>query len=248
MKKILLLLSLSLGILFSATPKQVDEYISLSKSDRDLLEIEQMLDKMLPSDSSKNSESVEIKFREYLEKNLSEEEAIELNKLYRNPLFSVLNDIDSDMPEEELMEFNNTLKETPLSTERMELNNKILDSMIDEDIIEYTVVKMQNLVAKKFGIESDVNLTKEDKKLMLSSMKEEIRLPLLYQTQTLGIDELKELEELSNSAIVLKTNKIVLRATLYSIEDFLDDMVQSMINQTMEALPSYIPLDENITQ
>ena len=236
MKKILLLLSLSFSILFSATPKQIDEYLSLSKSDRSLLEIEQMIDQILPEETSKNTESIKIKFREYLEKNLSEQEVIELNKLYRNPLFSVLVDIDPDIPEEELMEFNRTLKENPLSTERMELNNKILEGMFDEEIIEYMVVKMQNLMAKQFGIPSDVNLTKEDKKEMLSSMQEELKIPLLYQTQTLSLDELKELESLSNSALVLKTNKVVLHATFYAMEDFFHDIVQSMINESMKVL------------
>ena len=237
MKKTLLLLLLSFELLFSATPKQIDEYISLSKSDRDLLEIEQMIDQMLPSDSSKNTETIEIKFHEYLEKNLSEQEAIELNKLYRNPLFTVLIDMDPDMPEEELLEFNRTLQENPLSTERMELNNKIIDGMFNEEMIEYMVVKMQNLIAKQFRI-PDSNLTKEDKKEMLSTMTEALRIPLLYQTQTLSIEELKDLESLSNSALVVKTNKVVLHATLYAMEGFFHDIVQNMINKSIETFSS----------
>jgi len=35
-------------IAFSATPEQVKQFIMLSKSDRDLTEIEQMIDTMLP--------------------------------------------------------------------------------------------------------------------------------------------------------------------------------------------------------
>ena len=220
-------------VAFSATPEQVKQYIMLSKSDRDLIEMEQMIDKMLPPDSTKNTEKIEILFQEYLEKNLSENEMTELIKLLKNPLLQELYAMDSDLPEAELNEFNLSLTENPLSSERLELNEKLVKNLFDAEDMQMLITGFQTKIMEKIGLENeDVNISKEEQNEMLTAMREELKLPMLYTTQTMSIDELKELLEITNMSIVKKSNKVVLKASMYALENFMIEMINSaMQNQ-----------------
>jgi len=220
-------------VAFSATPEQVKQYIMLSKSDRDLIEMEQMIDKMLPPDSTKNTEKIEILFQEYLEKNLSENEMTELIKLLKNPLLQELYAMDSDLPEAELKEFNLSLTENPLSSERLELNEKLVKNLFDAEDMQMLITGFQTKIMEKIGLENeDVNISKEEQNEMLTAMREELKLPMLYTTQTMSIDELKELLEITNMSIVKKSNKVVLKASMYALENFMIEMINSaMQNQ-----------------
>jgi len=238
MKKISLILLAFIQLAFSATPEQVEQYIMVSKADRDLVEMEQMIEEMIPSNSTKSVETVGIRFNEYLAKNFSEKEMTELIKLYKNPLLLTLREIDSELPEEELNEFNLSLQENPLSTERLYLNKKILENMFDDENIKNMLNGLETKMVKLLGQTKETKaITQEDEKSFLNEIREELKLPLLYSTQTLSIEELTELQKLTNTAIIRKANKVELDATMYAIEIFLQDMINGMMN-------SFIPEQE----
>jgi len=234
MKKILLILLL-IQVTFSATPEEVKQFIMLSKSDRDLTEMEQMIDKILPPDSTKNTEKIEILFQEYLEKNLSEDEMTELIKLLKNPLIQELYSMDSDLPESELNEFNLSLSENPLSTERLDLNEKLIENMFDVEDMQMITTAFQNKLMKRMGLKPEENkIDKEQQEEMVTAVRQELKLPMLYTTQTMSVDELKELLEITNISIMKKSDKVTMKATMYALDSFLDELINNMIKSQKE--------------
>jgi len=239
MKKTLLILLLLIQVAFSATPEQVKQFIMVSKSDRDLIELEQMIDEMLPPESTKNSEIIETRFQEYLEKNLSEDEITELIKILKNPLLQELYSMDSDLPEAELDEFNLSLSENPISSERLELNEKLIKNMFDAEDMQMIITGFQTTIMEKLGLtQEENNISKEQKEELVTAMHEELKLPTLYTTQTMSVDELKELLEITNMPMVKKSNKIVLKASMFALDSFLVEMIEGMMKSQEESLNS----------
>jgi len=219
-------------VAFSATPEQVKQFIMLSKSDRDLIEMEQMIDKMLPAESTKNTEKIEILFQEYLEKNLSEDEITELIKLYKNPLIQELYSMDSDLPDSELNEFNLSLSENPLSAERLELNEKLIENMFDVEDMQMIITSFQNKLMKRMGLKPEENkISKEQQEEMVTAIREELKLPMLYTTQTMSLDELKDLLKITDMSIMKKANKVALKGSMYALDSFLVELAKSVIQR-----------------
>jgi hypothetical protein len=248
MNKILLTLFTLIDFSFSATHQQVEQYIMISKSDSDLIEMEQMIEEITPS-STKNSETITIRFKDYLEKNFSESEIIELIRLYKNPLLLTLRELDSDLPEEELIEFNLSLQESPLSTERLHLNQQILKNMFDDEDLKNMIQGFDKKLFETFEPEErQPLLTKKDENTFIKDIREELTLPLLYSTQTLNMDELNELQKLTSTALIKKANKVELDATMYAIEDFMQEMITGMMDSFMEEGSNNSPLLESFLE
>ena len=245
MKKTLLSLMMFTQLSFSASTEQVAQYVMISHADRDLIEMEQMMEEMIPSNSEKNTEMISIRFNEYLEKNLSDNEITELIKLYKEPLLQTLRELDSDVPETELNEFNLTLEENPLSSERLDLNLDIIKNMFDDENLKILLYGLQEKISELAGQSSKENLfTKEEEEEFFNAMREELKLPMLYTTQTLGMEELKELYELTDKAIIRKSNKIELEASLYAMENFLQDMMNSIKKTNMQEMTNNSPSEK----
>jgi hypothetical protein len=220
----------------------------ISKSDSDLIEMEQMIEEITPS-STKNSETITIRFKDYLQKNFSEHEITELIRLYKNPLLLTLRELDSDLPEEELREFNLSLQENPLSTERLHLNQQILKNMFDDEDLKNMIQGFDKKLFETFEPEErQPLLTKKDENSFVKDIREELTLPLLYSTQTLNMDELNELQKLTNTALIKKANKIELDATMYAIEDFMQEMITGMMDSFMEEGSNNSPLLESFLE
>jgi len=234
MKKILLSLMLLIQFSFSATPEQVEQYVMLSQADRELIEMEQIIEEIIPPNSAKSTTIISIRFNEYLTKHFTEDEITELIELYKNPLLQVLREVDYQIPEEELQEFNLSIQTNPLSKKRFNLNKKIIENMFDEEDLKNIRYGLQEKVSEVFGGEQESDLiTKEEEEILLKEMRKELTLPLLYATQTLNIKELEELYRLSNKAILKKANKVEINGRMYTIEYFLKDILTATMNNGM---------------
>jgi len=245
MRKTLLSLIILTQFNFAATSEQVEQYLMVSKADTDLVAMEQMLDELMPVDSSKNTEVIESRFHEYLEKNFSEQEIIELIKLYKNPLLQTLREVDSDLPEEELKEFNLSIQENPISSERLDLNKEIIKNMLDDEDLKNMLHGFEEKIQQITGTEDTAEaFTEEDEKEFLKTTREEFMLPMLYTTQTLGMEELHELKDLTNTSLIKKANKVEFNGTMYAIKELLGDMIQGMMNQLNSSLSSSLGTNE----
>jgi len=236
-KKIILSLMLLIQLSFSATPEQVEQYVMLSQADRELLEMEQIIEEIIPPNSAKSTTIISIRFNEYLTKHFSEDEITELIELYKNPLLQVLRELDYQIPKEELREFNLSIEKNPLSKKRLNLNKKIIENMFDEEDLKNIRYGLQEKVSEVFGGEQESDLiTKEEEEILLKQMREELMLPLLYTTQTLSVKELTELYQLTSKSILKKANKVEINGKMYTIEYFLKDILTGMMNKSMANL------------
>jgi len=236
-KKIILSLILLIQLSFSATPEQVEQYVMLSQADRELLEMEQIIEEIIPPNSAKSTTIISIRFNEYLTKHFSEDEITELIELYKNPLLQVLRELDYQIPKEELREFNLSIEKNPLSKKRLNLNKKIIENMFDEEDLKNIRYGLQEKVSEVFGGEQESDLiTKEEEEILLKQMREELMLPLLYTTQTLSVKELTELYQLTSKSILKKANKVEINGKMYTIEYFLKDILTGMMNKSMANL------------
>ena len=89
-KQQLFIIILLTQILFSATPEQIERYISISNSEEQLITLESQFSQMQNNINSISKEEssnydmqfLSIRFREYLQKNISENEMDEIMKQY----------------------------------------------------------------------------------------------------------------------------------------------------------------------
>ncbi len=93
MKKYILLTALYTSFLFSATLEQVEQYLSVSSAEEELLSIESQFSSMQNSFSQDENASenntydmqmLSVRFKDYLQRNLSEDEMDEVLDNYRN--------------------------------------------------------------------------------------------------------------------------------------------------------------------
>jgi len=233
MYKIVILFSLFITLTFSATSQQVDQYMSITHSDRALIEIENMFSNLsetvdLADDNS--SEQITLQYQIYLGKHISEDEMEELLALYRKPVMQLyINEMDMvDIPQEEMKNFLLTLKEEPLSTERQDIVDNLLKSIINEELLldfyrsmmqRYSTNNEHNQTMEKENNNSKT-LTKDEEKF-LDIMKEGIKNELLYGTQVLSIEEMKQINELMKSSVISKARKVENEAIINIMNAFI---------------------------
>ena len=239
MYKIVIFFSLFTTSIFSATSQQVDQYMSTTHSDRELIEIEQMfsnLSNTMDLSDDNISNQITLDYQIYLGKHISEDEMEELLAIYRNPVMQqYINEMDIiDIPEDEMENFLLTLKEEPLSTERQDVIDELLKTIVNEDLLlEFYESMMQRYTIKD---NNDTNRNKEKKntttkkpseeaKRFLDIIKKGIEQELLYGTQVLSLDEIKKVNEIMKSSVVSKARKVEDKAIIEIMNNFIKQII-----------------------
>ena len=249
MKKLIWISTLASTLLFASTSKQVEAYLSLSHADRELIEIELMFDSMknsLETKEDNSSKEMAQVYQEYLETHISKNEMDKLLELYRTPIMRrYVVEMDTiEIPKEEMNSFLNSLEETPLSSERMDIIDNLVTSLFDEEsLLKFYDTMTQRYRSKK----SENRKTSTDKepskqeKAFLKSMKEGLKNELLYGTQVLSMEEMKELNSTMKKGIMLKVSKIESEALSSIMNQFIQritsDIKKKDDNQSKEATP-----------
>ncbi len=237
MYKIVIFFTLATHFLFSATSQQVDQYMSVTQTDRALIEIEQMFsnlsEKMKISDEN-STQQMTIEYQIYLGKHISEEEMEELLAIYRKPIMQqYINEMNMfDIPEEEMNNFLTTLKENPLSTERQDIIDELLETMVNEKLLlDFYRSMMQryqsedtNRSKKNINSNNEKTLTSEEERF-IDIMKKGLREELLYGTQVLSLDEIKKINELMHSSVITKATKVEHEAIIKIMEKFINNII-----------------------
>ena len=235
-KRITLTLLCSIQLLFAATSEQIEEYLSISKADRELIEIEQAFDSMRKAEDNSSQEISQI-YELYLEEHLSSNEIEELLTLYRTPIMQrYVVEMDMvDIPKEEMETFLLSLKENPLSTERSEIINNILKHTIDEkQIVAFYKSMTQRYQPKNKKINNDKNKTKEvdnKEEKFLNMMKRSAKNNLLYGTQVLSLEEMNELDTALESSILTKVLKVESDAMIHVMNTFIQGISSEPIKE-----------------
>ena len=236
--KFLFLVSLLSQLLFSATSAQIEEYLSLSKADSELIAIEQVFDGMR-SDEDNSSQEINQIYTLYLEEHLSSNELETLLELYRTPIMQrYIVEMDGVISKDEMNIFINSLEENPLTTERLDIIENILKHTVnDKQILSFYGSMTQRYRVKSKKGDEEKNATKEPTKqeqAFLDMMKKGARENLLYGTQVLSIEEMRELNSALNSSIISKASKVESDAMLHVMNVFIQSIASKPKKQIKE--------------
>ena len=227
MKTILFLLVLS-QLLFSATSQQIETYLTVSKADSELIAIEQVFDSMRADDDNSSEEINQI-YSLYLEEHLSANEVDELLALYRTPIMQryVIEMDMGELPRDEMKIFLDSLKENPLTTERLDIIDNILKHTVnDKQILAFYSSMTQRYQPKQNQV--DKNSTKKPSKkeeAFLKMMKKGAKNSLLYGTQVFSLEEMKELNSALKASIITKASKVESDAMIFVMDTFIQAIV-----------------------
>ena len=231
MKKLLVIILLS-QILFSATPEQVERYISISNSEEQLITLESQFSQLQNSinhtakeeTSSYDMQLLSIRFREYLQKNISENEMDEIMEQYRNVVLlqfvSVQNDADYD--EEAAKTYMKEIQTEENATVRMDLLHEISEKLYKKEnigILFDSLMKplMQN---SKGSAQIDDETMKKSKEAYIKRMIESGKVETAYSAREFTIEELEKLLKIVKTPAIDHESKVIFAATAYALKEF----------------------------
>ena len=232
MKNILLSILLS-TFLLAATPEQVDRYLSISNADEQLVELETQFSRMQTNLNSISKEEdtqsydmqlLSIRFKEYLQKHLSEDEMDEILNLYKNVI--LLQFVSATTEEifdpKEVEAYVKKIEADPESHVRIDLVKKISHEMHSK---ESMVLMFDNLMKPLLenaqgGDKLDPEMLKKSREAYVKRMIEETENETLYATRDFTFEELEALEKIAREPVIDKESKAVFGATAYALEEF----------------------------
>lgn len=232
--RIVLLLTLLSQLLFSATEEQVEQYLQVSSSEEQLITMESQFSQMqsninsIKKDGSDSDEYdmqlLSIRFREYIQKHLSEEEMNDILKQYRNVVLlkfvSVQNDTEYD--EKEAEAYNEMLKTEENATVRLALLDKISNTLFNKENVGVLFDNlMKPLLQNSMGGEkiSDESL-KKNKEAYIKRNIADGKLETAYMTREFTLEELERLLEIVKTPAIERESKVIFGATAYALQEF----------------------------
>ena len=232
--RILLLLTLLSQLLFSATEEQVEHYLQVSSSEEQLITLEnqfsqmqQNLNRIKKDDTASDEYDMQllsIRFREYIEKNLSEDEMNDILKQYRNVVLlkfvSVQNDVEYD--EKEAQTYMKEFEAEDNASIRLEILNKISNTLYNKENIGILFDSlMKPLLQNSMGGEqiSEESLKKR-KEAYIKRNIEDGRLETAYMTREFTFEELETLLEIVKTPAIERESKVIFGATAYALQEF----------------------------
>ena len=232
MKKLLLIITILTQLLFSATPEQIERYISISNSEEQLITLESQFSQMQNNINSIAKEEtstydmqlLSIRFREYLQKNMSENEIDEIMVQYKNVVLlqfvSVQNDTEYD--EKEAEAYMKELQTEENASVRMNLLDEISEKLYKKEnigILFDSLMKplMQN---SKNASQIDDETMKKSKEAYIKRMIASGKVETAYSTREFSIEELEELLKIVKTPEIDHESKVVFSATAYALREF----------------------------
>jgi len=230
--KQLLFIILFTQLLFSATPEQIEKYISISNSEEQLITLENQFSQMQNSINRISKEEsdtydmqlLSIRFREYLQKNISEDEMDKILKQYKNVVLlqfvSVQNDAAYD--EKEAEAYMKELQTEENATVRMNLLDEISEKLYKKEnigILFDSLMKplMQN---SKNSSQIDDETLKKSKETYIKRMIKSGKVETAYSSREFTIEELEELLKIVKTPAIDHESKVIFSATAYALREF----------------------------
>jgi hypothetical protein len=238
MKKLLSTVLLLITLLSAATPEQVEHYLMLSHSEEDLLELEAgfsaMQNRMDARDgntSTYDTEMLTVRFREQLQKALSESEMTKVLENYKSPALLKFFYESSD-PEGDFMEIRKYAKESKENPERE--SHRLITEKINtyysnkEAIAQMFDALIVPIMKRMKSSDSDEERLKEMKENYLKSMINNGYNQILYATREFSTEELDELLEIAKTPAMGYETKAVFGAMAYAMQEFMEQMADRM--------------------
>jgi hypothetical protein len=231
-KKALLLILLFTQLLFPATPEQVEKYISISNSEEQLIILENEFTQMQNNINSISKEEsstydmqlLSIRFREYLQKNISEDEMDKIMGQYTNVVLlqfiSVQNNPDYD--EKEAEAYMKKLQTEENASVRIDLLNEISEKLYKKENIGILFDSlMKPLIQNSKGsAQIDDETLKKSKEAYIKRMIESGKVETAYSAREFTIEELEELLKIVKTPAIAHESEVIFAATAYALNEF----------------------------
>jgi len=236
MKSIQIIFTLILlsQLLFSATEEQVEQYLQVSSSEEQLIALESQFSQMqqninsIKKDGTASDEYdmqlLSIRFKEYIEKNLSEDEMNDILKQYRNVVLlkfvSVQNDAEYD--EEEAKTYMKAFETEENASVRLELLDKISETLYNPENVGILFDNlMKPLLQNSMSGEkiSDESL-KKNKEAYIKRNIADGKLETTYMTREFTLEELERLLDIVKTPAIERESKVIFAATAYALQEF----------------------------
>lgn len=240
MKKTLLTLTLLtyLGLphlSLAATPEQVEQYLLVSRSEEELLALESQFSAMQNAfkrndsnqteDSTYDMQMLSLRFKDYIEKHLSEDEMTEVLQNYKNVVLLQFISASSEAQEHDVNEtlsYVQNLKATPEASTRIDLVEKISKELYSKEAMmilfdELMKPLMKNGIGGNMMNKETLKLIQEDYlKQMIESSKNET----LFASKDFTLEELEELLTIAQTPAIDHEVKAVFGGMAYALKEF----------------------------
>ncbi len=232
MKKLLLIITILTQLLFSATPEQIERYISISNSEEQLITLESQFSQMqnnINSISKEESDTYDmqllsIRFREYLQKNISKNEMDAIMKEYKNVVLlqfvSIQN--DPDYNEKEAEAYVKEMQTEENATVRMDLLDEISEKLYKKENIGILFDSLMKplLQNSKDAAQIDDETLKKSKEAYIKRMIASGKIETVYSAREFSIEELEELLKIVKTPAIDHESKVIFAATAYALNEF----------------------------
>ncbi len=221
--------------LFSATPGQVERYLSISNIEEELLELESQFSKMQnnfqASDTNTSKENemydmqmLSIRFKEYIQKNLSQNEMEEILRVYKNVVFLQFVSASSirDTSPEEVEAYVQTFEENESSGVRLDLVEKIHKKLNNEESItlmfDELVKPLMQIV--QGGQKLNDEYMKKSREEYIKSMMQKAKNETLFATKDFTMEELEELLKVAQTPAIGYETKALYGGMAFTLKEF----------------------------
>ena len=232
----LLIFTLLTQLLFSATPEQVERYLSISNADEELVELEFQFSKMQnnfkASDTNISEEKetydmqmLSIRFKEYIETHLSEDEMDEILQTYKSVVFLQFTSAISattDNDPKEVEAYIKTFENNESSAVRMDIVEKINTKINNKESITlmYDELIKPLMQAASGGEKLDHEYMKKNRETYLKSMIEKSKNDTLFATKDFTMEELEELLNVAQTPAIGYEMKALYGGMAFALKEF----------------------------
>jgi len=238
MKRLLLTLTLLTHLSFAATLEQVEQYLSVSNAEEELLALEAQFSSMQNSFSKEDNASdnktydmqmLSLRFKDYLQKHLSEDEMTEVLENYKSVVLLQFVSASSevqDHDENETYNYVAALKADPEADTRIELVEQISKKLYSKEamLIMFDEL-MKPLIQSGIGGEKmNDEMLKGMKENYLKAMIESSKNETLFASKDFTMEELEELLTIAKTPAIDHETKAVFGAMAYSLKEFFMSM------------------------
>lgn len=219
--------------LFAATPEQVEQYLSISNAEEELINLESEFSTMQNGFSQDNNASenetydmqmLSLRFKEYIQTHLSENEMAEVLQSYKNVIFlqfisaTSVNTADNNETENYIKR----VKENPEESVRIELIDKINSEVNNKEsmVLMFDELMKPLMQSAKGGEKLDDEYMKQRRESYMKTMIESSNNETLYACKDFNIEELEKLLEIAQTPAIGYEMKAVYGATAYALKEF----------------------------
>jgi len=229
MYKLLFIFILTSSFVWSATADQVEEYLSVSTAEEELLALEAQFSSMQNSFSAKEDQKtydmqlLSVRFKESLQRNLSENEMNEVLETYKDVLYLQFVSTTTYSPDKNETEaYLFKLQEDETAQERLDILEQISKALNNKEsmLVMFDELMKPLLQSANGGTDIDKKMMDKRRELYMKSRIKDAREETLYNLKDFSIEELDELLTIVKTSSVQREVKVVYVATAYALKEF----------------------------